>query len=207
MTHPPIYMDNHATTRVDPRVVEAMLPYLHRAVRQRRQHEPRRSAGRPKTRSTPRRDVDRRRASAPATARSSSPAARPRATTWRFAALPSAQRRRGNHLVSVATEHKAVLDPLARLGPARLRSDARCPVEQAGSVAGRAGSIRSSVADAIRDDTLLVSVMLANNEIGVIQPLAEIGAHLPASAACRCTATPRRRSARCRSTSTRWAST
>ncbi len=84
------------------------------------------------------------------------------------------ERRRGNHLVSVATEHKAVLDPLARL--ARRGYDVTLlDVEQHGSP--RAGWLDpQKVADAIRDDTCLVSVMLANNEIGVIQPLAEIAA-------------------------------
>jgi cysteine desulfurase len=84
------------------------------------------------------------------------------------------ERRRGNHLVSVSTEHKAVLDPLARL--ARRGYDVTLlGVEQHDSP--RAGWLDpQKVADAIRDDTCLVSVMLANNEIGVIQPLADIAA-------------------------------
>jgi cysteine desulfurase len=86
-------------------------------------------------------------------------------------------RRRGNHLVSVRTEHKAVLDPLARLG--RRGFDVTLlDVEPHGSPkAGRLDPQR--VVDATRDETALVSVMLANNEIGVIQPLREI------AAACR----------------------
>ena len=84
------------------------------------------------------------------------------------------ERRRGNHLVSVTTEHKAVLDPLARLAR-RGYEVTLLDVEQHGSP--RAGWLDpQKVADAIRDDTCLVSVMLANNEIGVIQPLAEIAA-------------------------------
>jgi cysteine desulfurase len=82
------------------------------------------------------------------------------------------QRRRGNHLISVATEHPAVLDPLERLGR-RGYEITLLEVTQAGSP--RAGWLDpQQVGDALRDDTLLVSVMLANNEIGVIQPLAEI---------------------------------
>jgi cysteine desulfurase len=67
-----------------------------------------------------------------------------------------------------------VLDPIERLG--RRGFDVTIlPVEQAGS--DRAGWLDpASVAGALRDDTLLVSVMLANNEIGVLQPLAEIAA-------------------------------
>ena len=84
------------------------------------------------------------------------------------------ERRRGNHLVSVTTEHKAVLDPLARLAR-RGYEVTLLDVEQHDSP--RAGWLDpQKVAEAIRDDTCLVSVMLANNEIGVIQPLAEIAA-------------------------------
>ncbi len=80
---------------------------------------------------------------------------------------------RKKHLISVATEHKAVLHPLARLASQGFEVTL-LPVEQAGSP--RAGWLDpQAVAAAIRDDTLLVSVMLANNEIGVIQPVAEIG--------------------------------
>jgi cysteine desulfurase len=83
-------------------------------------------------------------------------------------------RRRGNHLVSVGTEHKAVLDPLARLGR-RGYEVTLLGVEQFS--APRAGWLDpQKVASALRDDTCLVTVMLANNEIGVIQPLAEIAA-------------------------------
>jgi cysteine desulfurase len=82
------------------------------------------------------------------------------------------ERRRGDHLVSVVTEHKAVLDPLARLARHGY-SMTLLDVERHDSP--RAGWLDPlKVADAIRDDTCLVSVMLANNEIGVIQPLAEI---------------------------------
>jgi cysteine desulfurase len=84
------------------------------------------------------------------------------------------ERRRGNHFVSVTTEHKAVLDPLARLSR-RGYEVTLLPVEQMPSP--RAGWLDpQKVADALRDDTCLVSVMLANNEIGVIQPLADIAA-------------------------------
>src|SRR6185295_7680490 len=80
--------------------------------------------------------------------------------------------RRGNHIVSLATEHKSVLDPLARLGR-RGFEITLLPVEQAPS--DRAGLIDpAQIAAALRDDTLLVSMMLANNEIGALQPVAEI---------------------------------
>ena len=77
-----------------------------------------------------------------------------------------------NHFVSVRTEHKAVLEPLERLA-ARGCEVTLLDVEPHPSA--RAGWLDpQKVADALRDETALVSVMLANNEIGVIQPLAEI---------------------------------
>ena len=77
-----------------------------------------------------------------------------------------------DHFVSVRTEHKAVLEPLERLA-ARGCEVTLLEVELYQSA--RAGWLDpQKVADALRDETALVSVMLANNEIGVIQPLAEI---------------------------------
>jgi cysteine desulfurase len=81
-------------------------------------------------------------------------------------------RRKGNHVVTVSTEHKAVLDPVARLARAGVEVTCLSPRQHGNSDAGRIDP--QQVADAIRDDTLLVSVMMANNEIGVIQPMGEI---------------------------------
>lgn len=82
------------------------------------------------------------------------------------------RRRRGDHLISVRTEHPAVLDPLeslARQGYSVTLLD----VAQHGSAgAGRVDP--QHVAEAITDDTCLVSVMLANNEVGTIAPVADI---------------------------------
>ncbi len=81
---------------------------------------------------------------------------------------------RGKHIIAVVTEHKSVLDPLARI--VRDGFDATyVPVIPHGQPdAGRVDP--GQIADAFRPDTFLVTVMLANNEIGVIQPMAEIGA-------------------------------
>jgi cysteine desulfurase len=168
----PIYMDNHATTRVDPRVVDAMLPYFSERFG---------NAG-----STThafgweaKEAVDRARESI-----AEAIGAKPREIVFTSGATESdnlairgvagRQRDKGNHLISVATEHKAVLDTLGHLS--RQGFDITLlPVEPASSP--RAGLLTAEqVASAIRDDTILVSVMLANNEIGVIQPIAEIGA-------------------------------
>ncbi len=165
------YMDNHATTRVDPRVVEAMLPYFHEKYGNPHSvhaagHEAREAV-----------DAARQSIAAAIGADAKEIVFTSGATESNNLAIRGVaerQRRRGNHLVSVATEHRAVLDPLARL--ARHGYEATLlDVEQQPSP--RAGWLDpQKVADAVRDDTCLVSVMLANNEIGVIQPLAEIAA-------------------------------
>lgn len=77
-------------------------------------------------------------------------------------------RRRGNHFVSVKTEHRAVLDPLHQLQKQGFEITL-LDVNAEGFVA--LDELRS----VLRDDTALVSVMLGNNEIGTIQPIAEIG--------------------------------
>lgn len=167
----PIYLDNHATTRCDPRVLEAMAPFFSERF------------GNPGSVShsfgwDARDAVEAARATI-----AEAIGAQPREIVFTSGATESNNlalrgvaeraRRRGNHLLSVATEHKAVLDPLARLArrgfEITLLPVTPSPSDSAGLIdAGQ-------VADAIRDDTALVSVMLANNEIGAIQPLVEIG--------------------------------
>ncbi len=145
---------------------------FHRGLRQRRQHQPLVSAGPPRRRSTPR---GRRLPppSAPAARKSSSPAAPRRATTWPSAARPKNSPPRAN--TSSASPPNT---PRCSIRLQRLRRRGfevtLLPVVAAGDP--HAGRIRlEQLAAAIRSDTILVSVMLANNEIGVIQPLAEIG--------------------------------
>jgi cysteine desulfurase len=172
MVSRPIYLDNHATTRVDPRVVEAMLPYFTETF------------GNPASTShsfgwEAKDAVDQARETIAAAI-----GAVPREIVFTSGATESnnlairgvaeRQNRRGNHLITVQTEHRAVLDPIARLGR-RGCEVTHLGVEQAGSDC--AGLVDAEkLRHALRDDTLLVSVMLANNEIGVIQPLAEIAA-------------------------------
>jgi cysteine desulfurase len=167
----PVYLDNHSTTRVDPRIVEAMLPYF---------TETYGNAG-STTHSLGWEARD-----AVAAARESiaeSLGASPRDIVFTSGAteannlaifgVATRERRKGNHIVSVTTEHKAVLDPLSHLA-GRGYEVTLLGVEPNGSTS--AGLIDpDDVRQSMRDDTLLVSVMLANNEIGVIQPIAEIG--------------------------------
>lgn len=164
-----IYLDNHATTKVDRRVIEAMLPTLeidyanagsvtHRmgqAAQELVEHARQRIAqliGAPLE---------------------SEIVFTSGATESNNLALRGYCLRRGpGHLLTVQTEHLAVLAPLQKLEQAGYRVT-RLPVQ--GSASACPGLIDlEQFRDALAPDTLLVSVMLANNEIGVIQPLAEI---------------------------------
>jgi cysteine desulfurase len=171
MVQKAIYIDNHATTRVDPRVVEAMLPCFDETF------------GNAASTNHPfgwaaKEAVD---AARESIARAVGADAKEIIFTSgatesnNLAIRGVAERagRKGNHLVSVVTEHPSVLDPLEKLGrrgcEVTLLPVVQGPHEEAGRISPE------QVAEAIRDDTILVSVMLANNEIGVIQPLEEIG--------------------------------
>jgi cysteine desulfurase len=161
-----IYLDNHATTRLDPRVLEAMLPWLtdHYGNAGSTTHEMGREA---------RAAVDAAReefaAAVGATAREivfTSGATE----SDNLALLGTAARRgsAGGHLITVATEHHAVLDPVEHLERGGIEVT-RLPV------APRTGLLDpAAVAAAMRPDTFLVSVMLANNEIGTIHDLPAI---------------------------------
>jgi cysteine desulfurase len=172
MIQTPVYLDNHATTRVDPRVLEAMLPFFtekygnsssishafgwecHEAV------EAARESIASAINATVREIVF----TSGAT----------ESNNLAIRGLAEHQRRQGNHVVSVRTEHKAVLDPLERLTRRGVNVTLLDVVPQEGGLAGLIAP--QQVEEAITDETFLVSVMLANNEIGVIQPLSEIGA-------------------------------
>jgi cysteine desulfurase len=165
-----VYMDNHATTRVDPRVVEAMLPYFTE------KYGNAGSVGHAFG-DEAREAVDDARESIAAAIGADAKeivftSGATESNNLALRGIAERDRRRGNHLVSVKTEHKAILDPLARL--ARRGCELTLlDVEQAASP--RAGWLDpQKLASALRDDTCLVSVMLAGNEIGVIHPLAEI---------------------------------
>ncbi len=168
-----IYLDHHATTPVDPRVLEAMLPWFSQKF------------GNP---GSINHALGREAAEAVEQARhtiATALGANQREIVFTSGATESnnlalrgvcdrEERGSRRHIVSVKTEHKAVLDPLARL--ARRGFDVTLlDVTPAGSPEAGLLDVQRLV-DALRPDTLLVSVMLANNEIGVIQPLAEIGA-------------------------------
>ncbi len=163
----PIYMDNHATTPVDPRVLEVMLPYF---------------LGDFGNASSKSHAFGWRAEEAVEAARAQVAAligASARELVWTSGATESnnlaikgaAQfhKLKGRHLVTVATEHKAVLDSMQALTRDGW-SVTVLPV-------GRDGRLDPALLQAaLRPDTVLVSVMHANNETGVIQPIEAIGA-------------------------------
>lgn len=162
----PIYMDNHATTPLDPRVLDAMMPYLTEQF------------GNPSSNHAfgwvAAQAVDRARAQIAAliNADPSEIIFTSGATESDNLAIKGAaesMRDRGRHIITVVTEHKAVLDPLDRLEREGFRIT-RLAVDSQGLIDPE--DVRRS----ITGETILCSVMAANNEIGVLQPVAEIGA-------------------------------
>jgi cysteine desulfurase len=165
-----IYFDNHATTRVDPRVVERMLPFFTEKY------------GNAASTShsfgwEAKEAVDQARQSIAAAIGADAreilfTSGATESNNLAIRGVAERSKRRGNHLVSVTTEHRAVLDPLDRLSR-RGFEVTLIGVEQAPSPAAGLVAVEQ-LREVLRDDTVLVSVMLANNEIGIIQPLAQI---------------------------------
>ncbi len=167
----PIYLDNHATTRVDPRVAEAMRPYFSEIYGNAGSMTHAFGAA-----AKDAVDDARGKIAAALGAKAKEIVFTSGATESNNLAIRGVAEKhaaRGRHIVSATTEHPAVLDPLAKLARQGFEITL-LPVIAAPDP--RAGLVRlDQLASAIRDDTILVSIMLANNEIGAIQPLAEIG--------------------------------
>ncbi|MCI0460973.1 MAG: IscS subfamily cysteine desulfurase [Gemmataceae bacterium] len=162
----PIYLDNHSTTRCDPRVVEALLPFFteHYGNAASRTHNFGRLAEEAVEQA--RIEVARLIGSAPREIVFTSGATE--SDNLALKGVAHLYRPRGNHLITVATEHKAVLDPCKRLQREGFEVTF-LPVDRYGLISPE------QVAESITDRTILVSVMAANNEIGTLQPIREIG--------------------------------
>jgi len=163
----PIYLDNNATTAVDPRVLDTMLPYFlerfgnaasknhafgweaEAAVDSAREQEARLIGA-----SSPREVVF----TSGAT----------ESDNLAIKGVAEAYREKGNHIVTCVTEHKAVLD-CCKVLEKRGFEISYLPVNAAGFVD------LQRLRDALTDRTILISIMAANNEIGILQPTKEIG--------------------------------
>jgi cysteine desulfurase len=162
----PIYMDNHATTPMDPRVLEEMLPYFIEKFGNAasRNH----SFGWVGEEAT---ELGRERVAKLVGATTKEIIFTSGATESDNLAIKGAAemyKEKGNHIITAVTEHKAVLDTCKRLEKYGYRVT-YLPVQKDGLVD------LDDLKRAIDERTILVTIMAANNEIGVVQPIAEIG--------------------------------
>ena len=167
----PIYMDNHATTAVDLRVVHAMLPFF-------TEHYGNAASRNHVFGWTAEAAVENARGQIAALIGGDGKeivftSGATEANNLALKGAASFLRKQGNHIITVATEHKSVLDTCKRLQREGFEVTYLTPAKD-GLVTPE------QVVAAMTDKTIIVSIMLANNEIGVIQPLAEIGAAIKA---------------------------
>jgi cysteine desulfurase len=162
----PIYMDNHATTPIDPRVLEAMLPYFTDKFGNAASRNHSFGWSAEEAVENARQQVA---SLINATAKEiifTSGATE--SDNLMIKGVAEMYREKGNHIITQAIEHKAVLDTCKNLEKHGFEVT-YLPVERDGRVNPE------DVRKAIRPTTILISIMYANNEIGVINPIAEIG--------------------------------
>lgn len=163
----PIYLDNHATTRTDPRVLAKMIPYFSEIYGNSSSVSHRFGW-----------DAE----AAVNAAREQAAAligAEPREIVFTSGATEANNlaikgvlpflKKKGNHIVSASIEHRAVLDPLKRLARDEGYEVTFLTPDSTGKISSE------SVAQVLTDQTVLVSVMAANNEVGTINPIHDIG--------------------------------
>jgi cysteine desulfurase len=162
----PIYMDYHATTPVDPRALEAMLPYFSERFGNAasRSHDYGWKAE--EAVENARGQIARLINASPKEIILTSGATE--STNLALKGAAEVYGEKGNHIVTQVTEHKATLDTCKRLEKSGFQVT-YLEVEKDGLV--NLGALRS----AITPRTILISIMYANNEIGVVQPIPEIG--------------------------------
>ena len=163
----PIYMDNHATTPVDPRVLEAMLPYFTdtfgNAASRNHSFGHVAEAAVDEARSSIARLIGAKDKEIVFTSGATE------SDNLAIKGIAEFYREKGNHIITQVTEHKAVLDTCKDLERKGYRVT-YLPTDRYGVV--DMDALRS----AVTDETILVTIMFANNEIGTIQPIREIGA-------------------------------
>src|SRR5215469_4267162 len=162
----PIYLDNHATTRMDPRVLEAMLPYFTEKFGNAasRNHEFGWEAE--KAVDNARKQIADLIGATPKEIVFTSGATESDNLAIKGVAEMYAEK--GNHIITAATEHKAVLDTCKKLEKHGYRVT-YLPLKGDGLID------LDMLRESFTDKTILVTIMYANNEIGVLQPIAEIG--------------------------------
>ena len=164
--HLPIYMDNHATTPMDPRVLEAMMPYFTKIFGNAASRNHSFGWEAEQAVENAREQIAR---LIGATAKEiifTSGATE--SNNLAIKGIAEMYRERGNHIITQVTEHKAVLDTCKRLEKSGCRVT-YLPVNADGLIE------LEDLKRAMDDKTILVTIMFANNEIGVLQPVAEIG--------------------------------
>lgn len=163
-----IYMDNNATTPVDPRVLDAMMPYFTTVFGNAASRTHGFGWEAEKAVETGREQVARLIGAKAKDIIFTSGATE--SDNLAVRGVVEFYKDKGNHIITQVTEHKAILDTCRALEREGLATVTYLPVDQYGRVDP------DDVRKAITDKTVLVTIMFANNEIGTIQPLAEIGA-------------------------------
>ncbi len=162
----PIYMDNHATTRTDPRVFTTMTPYFMELFGN--------AASRNHSFGWQGEEAVERARKQVADLVGANPkeivftSGATESDNLALKGVAEMYAEKGNHIITAATEHKAILDTCKRLEKHGLRVT-YLPVQANGLID------LDMLREAITDKTILISIMYANNEIGVLQPVAEIG--------------------------------
>jgi cysteine desulfurase len=162
----PIYMDNHATTPVDPRVLEAMLPYFTERFGNAASRNHSFGWSAEEAVENARAQIARLINATPKEIVFTSGATE--SDNLAIKGVAEMYREKGNHIITQVIEHKAVLDTCKRLE--------KYGYEVTYLPVGREGQVDpDDVRRAISPKTILITIMYANNEIGVVQPIAEIG--------------------------------
>ncbi len=162
----PIYMDNHATTPVDPRVLEEMMPYFTGKFGNAASRNHSFGWAGEEAVETARERIAKLIGATTKEIVFTSGATE--SDNLAIKGVAEMYREKGNHVITAVTEHKAVLDTCKRLEKYGYRVT-YLPVQKDGLVD------LDDLKRAIDDKTILVTIMAANNEIGVLQPIAEIG--------------------------------
>jgi cysteine desulfurase len=162
----PIYMDNHATTPVDPRVLDAMLPYFSDKFGNAASRNHSFGWTAEEAVENARGQISKLINATPKEIIFTSGATE--SNNLAIKGVAEMYHEKGNHIITQVTEHKAVLDTCKRLEKYGYQVT-YLPVSKDGRID------LDDLARAITPKTILISIMYANNEIGVIQPIAEIG--------------------------------